>query len=56
MEWDTAAGQAVAEAAGARVTQTDGTPLVYGKRERGYDNPHFIVWGDVTVPVASAEA
>ena len=51
MEWDTAAGQAVAEAAGARVTETDGTPLLYGKKSRGYDNPHFIVWGDVTVPI-----
>ena len=50
MEWDTAAGQAVAEAAGARVTETDGSPLLYGKTARGYDNPHFIVWGDVTVP------
>lgn len=50
MEWDTAAGQAVAEAAGARVTETDGTPLLYGKKARGYDNPHFIVWGDVTPP------
>lgn len=48
MEWDTAAGQAVAEAAGARVTEVDGAPLTYGKIERGYDNPHFIVWGDVT--------
>lgn len=47
MEWDTAAGQAVAEAAGARVLCEDGTPLLYGKRERGYDNPHFIVYGDV---------
>lgn len=53
MEWDTAAGQAVAEAAGARVTEVDGSPLLYGKRARGYDNPHFIVWGDVTVPVAA---
>lgn len=51
MEWDTAAGQAVAEAAGARVTETDGSPLLYGKKSRGYDNPHFIVWGDVTPPV-----
>lgn len=50
MEWDTAAGQAVAEAAGARVTECDGKPLLYGKTARGYDNPHFIVWGDVTVP------
>lgn len=48
MEWDTAAGQAVAEAAGGRVLCEDGTPLLYGKRERGYDNPHFIVYGDVT--------
>ncbi|WP_084420433.1 3'(2'),5'-bisphosphate nucleotidase CysQ [Henriciella litoralis] len=48
MEWDTAAGQAVAEASGARVLTEDGVPLRYGKRERGYDNPHFIVYGDVT--------
>lgn len=52
MEWDTAAGQAVVEAAGGRVTNVDGSPLQYGKRERGYDNPYFIVWGDVTVPTA----
>lgn len=48
MEWDTAAGQAVAEAAGARVLTEAGEPLAYGKRARGYDNPHFIVYGDVT--------
>ena len=47
MEWDTAAGQAVAEAAGARVTTVDLEPLSYGKKERGYDNPPFIVWGDL---------
>ena len=47
MEWDTAAGQAVVEAAGGRVLQEDGKPLLYGKVERGYDNPHFIVYGDV---------
>lgn len=52
MEWDTAAGQAVVEAAGGRVTKADGSPLQYGKRERGYDNPYFIVWGNVTVPTA----
>lgn len=54
MEWDTAAGQAVAEAAGARVLCEDNTPLLYGKRERGYDNPHFIVYGDVTPPGLSS--
>lgn len=49
MEWDTAAGQAVAEAAGARVLDHEtGKPLMYGKRARGYDNPHFIVLGDVS--------
>ena len=49
MEWDTAAGQAVAEAAGARVVElATGLPLLYGKRERGYDNPDFIVLGDVS--------
>ncbi|MEL7231052.1 MAG: 3'(2'),5'-bisphosphate nucleotidase CysQ [Pseudomonadota bacterium] len=46
MEWDTAAGHAVAQAAGARVSTLEGEPLRYGKTERGYDNPHFIVWGD----------
>ncbi len=48
MEWDTAAGQAVVEAAGGRVLTITGEPLLYGKRDRGYDNPHFVVFGDVT--------
>jgi len=39
-EWDTAAAQAVLEGAGSSVTQIDGSPLVYGKRE--ILNPHFI--------------
>jgi 3'(2'), 5'-bisphosphate nucleotidase len=42
MEWDTAAGQAVLEAAGGKVLQTDGAPLRYGKSWRGFDNPAFI--------------
>ncbi|MGI9484109.1 MAG: 3'(2'),5'-bisphosphate nucleotidase CysQ [Hyphomicrobiales bacterium] len=42
MEWDTAAGQAVLEAAGGSVITKDGAPLRYGKKERGHDNPHFI--------------
>lgn len=50
MEWDTAAGQAVLEAAGGRVMALDGVreagPLRYGKIERGFDNPHFIAWGE----------
>ncbi len=42
MEWDTAAGHAVLLAAGGKVLTTEGNPLSYGKRERGYDNPGFI--------------
>ncbi len=46
MEWDTAAGQAILEAAGGRVlVWPDGPTLAYGKSERGYDNPNFIAWG-----------
>ncbi len=43
MEWDTAAPQAVLEAAGGRVVTTDGARLGYGKP--GWENPHFICWG-----------
>ena len=43
MEWDTAAGQAVLEAAGGRVETREGVPLTYGKA--GYENPHFIGFG-----------
>ena len=42
MEWDTAAGHAVLLAAGGKVLNSDGQPLSYGKRERGFDNPGFI--------------
>jgi 3'(2'), 5'-bisphosphate nucleotidase len=46
MEWDTAAGQAVLEAAGGRVTLPDRTtPLGYGKAAEGYRNGAFIAWG-----------
>ncbi|BBK30567.1 3'(2'),5'-bisphosphate nucleotidase [Stella humosa] len=43
-EWDTAAGQAVVEAAGGRMTMLDGTPFRYGKAP-GFLNPGFIVYG-----------
>ncbi|MDF2096727.1 3'(2'),5'-bisphosphate nucleotidase CysQ [Aquibaculum arenosum] len=43
MEWDTAAGQAVLEAAGGRVETVDEQPLTYGKP--GFENPHFIAYG-----------
>ncbi|MGP9821305.1 3'(2'),5'-bisphosphate nucleotidase CysQ [Salinarimonas sp. NSM] len=49
MEWDTAAGQAILEAAGGRVERLDGTPLRYGgpwaQGARPWGNPHFIAWG-----------
>lgn len=45
MEWDTAAGHAILSAAGGTVTQLDGTPLIYGKIERGLDNPYFVARG-----------
>jgi len=43
MEWDTAAGQAVLEAAGGAVETRDGRPLAYGKP--GFANPDFIARG-----------
>jgi 3'(2'), 5'-bisphosphate nucleotidase len=42
MEWDTAAGQAVLMAAGGKVNCATGEPLIYGKTQRGFDNPAFI--------------
>jgi 3'(2'), 5'-bisphosphate nucleotidase len=44
-EWDTAAGQAILAAAGGCVTTLEGEPLLYGKRDEGFANPHFIAWG-----------
>lgn len=43
MEWDTAAGHAVLEAAGGRVATPAGAPLRYGKP--GWRNGPFIGWG-----------
>jgi 3'(2'), 5'-bisphosphate nucleotidase len=43
MEWDTAAGQAILEAAGGRVETFAGAPLAYGKP--GFRNDGFIAWG-----------
>lgn len=43
MEWDTAAPQAVLEAAGGHVRTMDGAPLLYGKP--GWENPHFLCTG-----------
>jgi 3'(2'), 5'-bisphosphate nucleotidase len=43
MEWDTAAPQAVLEAAGGCVLTMDGAPMGYGKA--GFENPYFLCWG-----------
>jgi 3'(2'), 5'-bisphosphate nucleotidase len=45
MEWDTAAGQAVLEAAGGRVTRPDGAAFPYGKAAEGWRNGPFVAWG-----------
>jgi 3'(2'), 5'-bisphosphate nucleotidase len=47
-EWDTAAAQAVVEAAGGRVTTLDMQPLRYNTKE-SLLNPHFLVFGDQAV-------
>ena len=49
MEWDTAAGQAVLEAAGGSVRKLDGSPLTYGKptttEDVAFANPPFVARG-----------
>lgn len=49
MEWDTGAAHAVLKAAGGEVYTFEGgergAPLAYGKKERGFDNPHFLAIG-----------
>jgi len=45
MEWDTAAGQAVLEAAGGSVKTLAGAPLLYGKIQEGFANPYFVARG-----------
>lgn len=42
-DWDVAAGHAIVEAAGGRVTAPDGTRLVYGTRK--LEIPGFLAWG-----------
>ena len=45
MEWDTAAGHAVLQAAGGQVLQPDGAPFLYGKGAQGFRNGPFVAWG-----------
>ena len=46
MEWDIAAGDAVLRAAGGLVTLLDGTPLQYGRVDKGFASPDFVAFGD----------
>ncbi len=43
MEWDTAAGHAILQAAGGKLETTTGNPLLYNKQ--GFENPSFIAFG-----------
>ena len=45
-EWDVAAGLAVVTAAGGRITDSRGAPLVFGTGLNGCIVPEFIAWGD----------
>lgn len=44
-EWDTAAGQAIVEAAGGHVDVLGGDRLRYGKCDADYLNPEFVAYG-----------
>lgn len=54
MEWDTAAPQAVVEAAGGSVRLFDGGALVYGKT--GFLNPHFVCRGRLDAETSAASS
>ena len=45
-EWDVAAGHAVVTAAGGRITDSKGAPLVFGTGRKNFIVPEFIAWGD----------
>ncbi len=48
MEWDTAAGHAIVNAAGGEVTMLDGSPFLYGKTAHKFKNPFFVVRGRIS--------
>ncbi|WP_338723042.1 3'(2'),5'-bisphosphate nucleotidase CysQ [Devosia sp. XK-2] len=53
-EWDTAAGQAVLEAAGGAVLTLDGAPMRYGKGELKFLNPYFVAAASRDLALAGA--
>lgn len=50
MEWDSAAGHALINAAGGSVTRPDGTPLTYGHPEKSFKVHGFVAWGKGGAP------
>lgn len=54
-EWDTAAGQAVLEAAGGAVVTLDGAPMHYGKHALGFLNPYFVAAASLELAQRAAE-
>ncbi|MBZ8132957.1 3'(2'),5'-bisphosphate nucleotidase CysQ [Afifella sp. IM 167] len=60
MQWDTAAGQAVLQAAGGKVVKLDGTPFLYGRPNEGgprpFENPFFLALGDASLAGTLIEA
>ncbi len=45
-EWDTAAGHAILDAAGGKLTQIDGSAFEYGKWGEKLINPNFVAKGN----------
>ncbi len=45
MEWDTASGHAILNAAGGALTLLNGDDKTYGYASRGYHNEAFVAWG-----------
>lgn len=54
-EWDTAAGQAVLEAAGGAIITLDGQPMQYGKQDLGFLNPYFVAAASMELAQRAAE-
>jgi 3'(2'), 5'-bisphosphate nucleotidase len=54
-EWDTAAGQAVLEAAGGVVIKLDGKPLSYGRKADAFLNPFFVAAASEALALEAAE-
>ena len=54
-EWDTAAGQAVLQAAGGVVLKLDGSPISYGRGNKKFINPAFIAAANLQIAKSAIE-